>query len=107
MTLGSDVTTYYAANKKIGDTLYVADFNICDGYNTRGNCVPALPVGPISSCTYDSIEAVIKGLVSPLEEFNGYYYFVADKNTKIYFSKSDADQQKVIKELKSKGLWLD
>lgn len=108
MTLGSDVTTYYSANKRIGtDQLYISDFNICDGYNTRGNCVPGLPVGPISSCTKDSIDAVIKGLVSPLDEFNGYYYFVADKNTKIYFSKSDSDQQKVIKDLKNKGLWLD
>ena len=108
MTLGSDVTTYYSAHKKIGvDTLYVADFKICDGYNTRGTCVPALPVGPISSCSIDSIEAVVKGIVNPLDEYKDYYYFVADKNTNIHFSKTDADQQKVIKDLKNKGLWLD
>ena len=108
MTLGSDVTTYYSAHKKIGtDSLYVADFKICDGYNTRGSCVPALPVGPISSTSIDSIEAVVKGLTNPLEEYNGYYYFVADKNTNIHFSKTDADQQKVIKDLKNKGLWLE
>ena len=106
MTLGSDVTTYYSANKRIGtDELYVSDFNICDGYNTRGTCVPALPVGPISSCSIDSVDAVVKGLVSPLEKYNGFYYFVADKNTDIHFSKSDAEQQEVIKNLKSQGLW--
>ncbi len=108
MTLGSDVTTYYSAHKKIGtDTLYASDFKICDGYNTRGSCVKALPVGPISSCSIDSIEAVVKGLVTPLDEYKDYYYFVADKNTNIHFSKTDADQQKVIKDLKNKGLWLE
>lgn len=108
MTLGSDVTTYYSAHKKIGvDSLYVSDFKICDGYNTRGTCVPALPVGPISSTSIDSIEAVVKGLIEPIDEYKDYYYFVADKNTNIHFSKSDADQQKVIKDLKNKGLWLE
>ena len=107
MTLGSDVTTYYSVHKKIGDPLYVSDFNVCDGYNTRGKCVPGLPVGAISSTSIASIEAVVKGLVKPLDEYKEYYYFVADKNTNIHFSKTDADQQKVIKELRNKGLWLE
>lgn len=106
MTLGSDVTTYYSVNKRIGiDELTVSDFNTCDGYNTRGNCVPGLPVGPISSSSIDSVDAVVKGLVKPSDKYKDYYYFVADKNTNIHFSKTDAEQQKVIKELKNKGLW--
>ena len=48
---------------------------------------------------------MIWGLVNPLEKYNGYYFFVADKNTDIHFSVSDAEQQEVIKKLKSKGLW--
>ena len=108
MSLGSDVTTYYSANKRIGtDVLTVADFNICDGYNTRGNCVPGIPVGPISSASKDSIDAVVKGIMKPIDKYKDYYYFVADKNTNIHFSKTDADQQKVIKELKSQDLWLE
>ena len=106
MTLGSDVTTYYSVNKRIGtDELYVADFNVCDGYNTRGKCVPGLPVGPISSASKDSIDAVVKGIMQPMDKYKDYYYFVADKNTNIHFSKTDADQQKVIKELQNQGLW--
>ena len=106
MTLGSDVTTYYSVNKRIGtDELYVADFNVCDGYNTRGKCVPGLPVGPISSASKDSIDAVVAGIMQPMDKYKDYYYFVADKNTNIHFSKTDADQQKVIKELQNQGLW--
>jgi UPF0755 protein len=106
MTLGSDVTTYYSVNKRIGtDELYIADFNVCDGYNTRGKCVPGLPVGPISSASKDSIDAVVKGIMQPMDKYKDYYYFVADKNTNIHFSKTDADQQKVIKELQNQGLW--
>ena len=108
MTLGSDVTTYYSVKKKIGrDSLTVSDFKTCDGYNTRGTCVPGLPVGPISSTSIDSIEAVVKGIIRPIDEYKSYYYFVADKNTNIHFSKTDADQQKVIKDLKNQGLWLE
>lgn len=108
MSLGSDVTTYYSANKRIGtDVLTVADFNICDGYNTRGNCVPGIPVGPISSASKDSIDAVVKGIMKPMDKYKDYYYFVADKNTNIHFSKTNADQQKVIKELKNQDLWLE
>ena len=106
MTLGSDVTTYYSARKRIGtDELTVSDFRICDGYNTRGTCVPGLPVGPISSPSLDAIDAVVKGKVKPINEYNDYLYFVADKNTNIHFSKTDEDQQKVIKDLKAQGLW--
>lgn len=106
MTLGSDVTTYYSVRKRIGtDSLTVSDFKVCDGYNTRGSCVPGIPVGAICSPSYDAILAVMKGLKTP--KYPEYYYFVADKNTNIHFSKSDADQQKVIKELRNQGLWLE
>ena len=106
MTLGSDVTTYYSVRKKIGvDELYYADFNVCDGYNTRGTCVQGLPIGPISSASKDAIEAVVKSFTEPIHEYDDYYYFVADRNTNIHFSKTAADQDKVIQDLKNKNLW--
>lgn len=106
MTMGSDVTTYYSVKKKIGvDSLYMSDFNKCDGYNTRGTCVKGLPIGPIASPSYDAIEASMKGIVSP--KYKEYYYFVADKNTNIHFSKSSDEQNKVIQSLRNQGLWLE
>ena len=100
MSLGSDVTTYYATKKKFTDPLTLNDLNACNAYNTRGACVKALPVGPITSPNISSIKAVIE----PAE--NEYLFFVADKTKKVYFSKTDQEQQKVIQELKNSGLWL-
>ena len=100
MTLGSDVTTYYAAKKKFTDNLTINDLNECNAYNTRGNCVKALPVGPITSPSITSIKAAIE----PGD--NEYLYFVADKTKKVYFSKSSIEQGQVIEKLKRANLWL-
>ena len=54
MTLGSDVTTYYAVKKDFSKELTYSDLNSCNGYNTRGTCVKGLPVGPISNAVYTS-----------------------------------------------------
>ncbi len=99
MTLGSDVTTYYAVKKEMGESLTLVDLNSCNAYNTRGTCVQGLPVGPICSPSLSSIVAAI----TPNE--NDYYYFVADKNNKVYPSKTSSDQDRVIKDLKTQGLW--
>lgn len=101
MTLGSDVTTYYAAKKKFTDPLTMNDLAACNAYNTRGNCVKTLPIGPITSPNISSIKAAIE----PAD--NEYLFFVADKTKKVYFSKTDYEQQKVIQDLKNKGLWLE
>ena len=100
MTLGSDVTTYYASKKKFTDQLTLNELNACNAYNTRGICVKALPIGPITSPSISSIKAAIE----PAE--NDYLFFVADKYKKVYFSKTDSEQQKVIQDLKKANLWL-
>lgn len=99
MTLGSDVTTYYAVKKEMSASLTMSDLNSCNAYNTRGTCVKGLPVGPICSPSLSSIVAAI----TPSE--NNYYYFVADKNNKVYLSETAAAQDRVINDLKTQGLW--
>ena len=75
------------------------DLNSCNGYNTRGTCVKGLPVGPICSPGLSSISAVIE------PDNHDYYYFVADKNKKTYFSKNGVEHEKTVSNLKSEGLW--
>lgn len=102
MTLGSDVTTYYAVNKEIGDDLTVSDLNSCNRYNTRGNCATGLPVGPICSPSLTSIVAAINP-----DTTTPYLYFVADKNGKLYFAKTLSEHNDNISYLKSHDLWLN
>lgn len=99
-SLGSDVTTFYAARKSFQDPLTYKDLEECNAYNTRSTCLIGLPVGPICSPSITSIKASI----IPAE--TDYFYFVADATKKVYFSKTFEEQLKVINDLKSKGLWL-
>ena len=99
MSLGSDVTTYYAARKEMTEPILQSELDACNAYNTRGNCVKGLPVGPICSVGLSSIEAAIEPSTTD------YIFFVADKNTKLYFGVTYADHQKNISDLKKKGLW--
>lgn len=98
-TLGSDVTTYYAARKTFKEDLTQDELNDCNKYNTRGTCFTGLPVGPISNPGKQSIE----GAINP--ERSDYYYFVADKNGNTYFNTTAAGHASTIAELKSKDLW--
>ena len=100
MTLGSDVTTYYAVNKDFTSDLTYNDLNSCNGYNTRGNCVSGLPVGPICSSSLSSISASIE------PDENDYFYFVADKEKNTYFSKNSVEHAETVSKLKSEGKWL-
>lgn len=99
ISLGSDVTTYYAAKKELFSSLTMSDLNDCNKYNTRGLCVPGLPVGPICSPSLSSVKAAI----NPTE--NDYLFFVADKNNKAYFAKTQYEHEQVIRNLKNNGLW--
>ena len=103
MSLGSDVTTYYAAKIDIGDRdLYQSEINSDNLYNTRSASNSGkLPIGPICNPSKQAIEAVIN--YTP----NEYYYFVADKNMKVYFSTTDAEHVSKINELKNQGLWYE
>ena len=103
MSLGSDVTAYYAAKIELGDRdLYVSEINDPNPYNTRSAANSGkLPVGPICNPSKEAIDAVIN--YTP----NNYLYFVADKNMKVYFNETDSGHNKTIKELKSSGLWFE
>ena len=99
-TLGSDVTTYYSAKKAMTETLTKADLDVCNGYNTRCATMKGLPVGPIDN---PSITA-IKAAVNPVQ--TDYYYFVADSNKKVYFSKNATEHANIIAKLKKEGKWI-
>lgn len=101
MTLGSDVTASYGAKKDSVSDLSNSELYACNAYNTRGNCVGGLPIGPICSPSLSSIVASIT------PEESDYYYFVADKNNKVYFTKNSAEHSAIIAKLRKDGLWLD
>lgn len=100
--LGSDVTTYYGVNKDFSKDLSKVNLRSCNGYNTRAesSCpIIGLPVGPIASPSLASISATIE------PEEHDYYYFVADKNKKTYFSKTYSEHIQTVSNLKKQGLW--
>ena len=100
--LGSDVTTYYGVGKDFSKDLSRSNLKACNGYNTRAesSCpIIGLPVGPICSPSFASISASIE------PEEHDYYYFVADKNKKTYFSKTYSEHVKTVSNLKKEGLW--
>lgn len=103
MSLGSDVTTYYAAKIELSDRdLYTYELEDKNNYNTRSSYLAGkLPIGPISNPSIDSIKAVLYPKVSE------YYYFVADKNGKTYFNKTYTEHNKTVNQLKLDGLWYN
>lgn len=103
MAIQSDVTTYYAFKVDVGERdLYYKEINTYNPYNTRGpNMQGKLPIGPISSVSKKSIEAALN------PNNTDYLFFVADKNGKLYFTKTDEEHNQIINELKSQNLWLE
>ena len=100
MTLGSDVTTYYASKIDMGDRdLYTSELNDCNDYNTRCATFKGLPIGPICNPSITSVEAVLN------PSSTNYYYFVADINGDVHFSKNSTEQANTIYRLKRDGLW--
>lgn len=101
MNLGSDVTTYYALQYPMTSDLTVDQFATINPYNTRAsNMSGKIPIGPICNPSLSSIESSI------YPTSNDYYYFVADKNGKIYYTKTIAEHEKKVKEIKDKGDWI-
>lgn len=100
-TLGSDVTTYYAIKVDMNERdLYLEEINDNNNYNTRSNYLAGkLPIGPISNPSLDSIKAVLYPTNSD------YYYFVADKNGKTYFTYTYSEHLSKRDELIKAGLW--
>lgn len=102
-SLGSDVTTYYGAKVNMSERdLYMDEINAYNAYNTRNvKMAGKLPVGPICNPSIESIEATI----NPTS--HNYYYFVADKNKKTYFMRTENEHINKVKELKKAGLWYE
>lgn len=100
-SLGSDVTTYYGAKVELHERdLYQSELDAYNAYNTRNNQMSGrLPVSPICLPSLDSISAAIN------PSNTDYYYFVADKNKKTYFSKTYEEHNKIVASLKEQGLW--
>lgn len=100
-SLGSDVTTYYGIKVDIDERdLYQSELDAYNAYNTRSSQMAGrLPVGPICLPSLDSISAAI----NPTN--TDYYYFVADKNKKTYFSKTYEEHNQTVSSLKEQGLW--
>lgn len=103
MKLDSDVTTYYAFKVEMNERdITSKELNTYNAYNTRGpNMNGKIPVGPISNPSKESIESAIYA------NSHDYYYFVADKNRKVYFTKSIREHDKKVNELKGAGLWIE
>ena len=103
MSVGSDVTTYYASKIDLGTRdLYRSEINNNNAYNTRGpNMNGKLPIGPISMPSKASIEAAI------YPNTTEYLFFVADAKGNIYFTKTNAEHEAKVKELKENGDWIE
>ena len=102
-SLGSDVTTYYAEKLDLWSRdLRQSELDECNAYNTRNSCMAGkLPVGPVCNPGVNSLVAAIE----PKE--HNYYFFVADKNGKTYFNKTNNGHEETISELKGSGLWYE
>ncbi len=103
-SLGSDMTTYYAAKKDFREEdLSQAEIDNCNnGYNTRTPCnVGKIPIGPICSPSLESIKAVL----NPTE--HDYFFFVADKNANTYFTKTYSEHVAKKRELVQAGLYYE
>ena len=101
MPLGSCVTSYYGVKKSMTDELLLSDINASNPYNTRGANPVKFPAGPISLPGIKAIKAVI----FPID--TDYYFFVSDKNNKLYFTKTNSEHEKMISKLQNEGLWLE
>lgn len=103
MPLGSDVTTYYASGVDMSERdLTVNELNAVNSYNTRSTTMAGkLPVGPICNPSISSIEAALHPATTD------YYFFVADKNGNVYYTKTNKEHEQKILELKNKGLWFN
>lgn len=101
MTLGSCVTSYYGVKKDMTDELLQKDIDASNPYNTRGNNPVSFPVGPISMPGAKALDATL----DPIE--TSYYFFVSDKNNKLYFTKTLNEHERMITKLQNEGLWLE
>ena len=100
--LGTDVTTFYAVKVDIGEReLFQSELDAVNDYNTRASAMAGkLPISPICIPS----EASIKVTLKPTK--HDYYFFVADKNNKTYFTKTYEEHNNKIDDLIKEGLWF-
>lgn len=100
-SLGSDVTSYYAAELDMGENPIIPKWaiNLVSPYNTRlSSMTGKLPIGPICSPGKASILAAL----NPIE--SEYWYFVADCRTMTtVFNKTDIAHNRSATEIKASG----
>ena len=104
MSLGSDMTAYYAY--KLDDYknggLTIEQFNNCSSpYNTRCLSKMGLPIGPISNPSLDSIIGAIE------YEDTTYLFYIADCSGKTYFTNTYDEFISKINELQQQGKWCE
>lgn len=101
-SLGSCVTTYYAFDVPMGSRdLKMSEINDCNNkYNTRCNTRVGLTPGPVGNAGIKSIESAINPVKTE------YYFFLSDKDGKIYFSKTNAEHERIGEELRKNGQML-
>ena len=101
MSLGSDVTAYYAAKKDMSEgSLTTNELNASNPYNTRGPGMNGkLPIGPICNPSEEAINAALNP--SQTDDL----YFVADTSGKVDFTKTYEEHQQIIQELQRQGIW--
>jgi len=101
MNLGSDVTTYYGLQVAMTSDLTTEQFASTNFYNTRSTTmIGKMPIGPICNSSLSSIEASVE----PIS--NDYLFFVADKNGKIYYTKTNKEHEQKVAEIKANGDWI-
>ena len=82
--------------------LYQNELESYNAYNTRSSQMAGkLPVGPICIPSKESIDAAIN------PKNHNYFYFVADKNKKTYFSKTGTEHSNIVVKLKKEKLWYE
>ena len=101
MSLGSDVTTYYALQHPMNTDLTKEQFNTVNPYNTRSSTMAGkMPIGPICNPSKSSLEATVNA------NENDYLFFVADRHGNIFFTKTNAEHVAKVAEIKKKGDWI-
>lgn len=101
MNLGSDVTTYYGLQVAMTSDLTAEQFASVNAYNTRSSSMMGkMPIGPISNPSIEALDASIN------HESSDYYYFVADKHGKVYFTKTLNEHNQKVAEIKKNGDWI-
>lgn len=98
MSLGSDVTTYYAVGKSLKEELWLKDLNTENAYNTRGpNMAGKINIGPICNPEIESIKSILEPTISD------YLYFYADylHDGKVYYSRTLYEHNQTVSKFES------